>query len=78
MFSILSARNIAFILGVDNRKKQYVEKGFKKLHGGFYETIWNEQYYKMQMKVKQEMATIETIWNNINPLKGMWHIEKWL
>lgn len=61
MFSSLCARNIAFVLGVDSRKKQCVEKGFKKLHGGFYETISNEQSYKMQMKGKWEMATVETI-----------------
>lgn len=61
MFPILSARNIASILGVNSRKKQCVEKGFKKLHGGFYETILSEQSYKMQMKGKREMATVETI-----------------
>lgn len=61
MFSILSAHNIAFIPGVDSRKKQCAEKGLKKLHGGFYETISNEQSYKMQMKGKGEMATVETI-----------------
>lgn len=61
MYSILAAHDTAFILGVNSRKKQCVEKGFKKLHGDFYETISNEQSYKMQMKGTREMATIETI-----------------
>lgn len=61
MCSILAAHNIVFILGVNSSKKQCVEKDFKKLYGDFYETISNEQSYKMQMKGTGEMATVEII-----------------
>lgn len=39
-----------------------MDKGIKKLHEDFYETISNEQSCKMQRKGKEEIATEEPIW----------------